>query len=93
MLAISLYCDSETTISRAYSNIYNGKSRNINIQYGYIRELISNELIIIVYVKCVNNLADPLRKRLSRDMIRKTASGMRLKLVIIDTSFGNPTSK
>jgi len=60
--AISLYYDSETTMSRAYNNIYNGKSRHISIQYGYIRELIINEIIIIVYMKYVNNLADPLKK-------------------------------
>ena len=31
MSAISLYYDSEATMSRAYSNIYNGKSRHISI--------------------------------------------------------------
>jgi hypothetical protein len=62
MSAISLYYDNETTMSWAYNNIYNGKSRHISIQYGYIRELIINEIIIIVYVKYVNNLADLLKK-------------------------------
>jgi hypothetical protein len=71
MSAIYLYCDSETTMSRAYSNIYNGKSRHISIRYGYIRELITNEVITIVYMKSMNNLADPLTKRLSRDILRK----------------------
>ena len=92
MLAISLYYDSEAAISQAYSNIYNGKSKNISIQYGYIQELINNESITIVYVNCVNNLAGLLTKGLFRDMVRKTTSGMRLKPVIIDTGFGNPTS-
>jgi hypothetical protein len=36
MLVISLYCDSEATMSRAYSNIYNGKSRHISIRHRYI---------------------------------------------------------
>ena len=62
MSAISLYCDSEATISRAYSNIYNGKSKHISIRHGYIRELITNGVITIIYVKSVNNLADPLTK-------------------------------
>jgi hypothetical protein len=92
MSAIYLYCDSETTMSRAYSNIYNGKSRHISIRYGYIRELITNEVITIVYMKSMNNLADPLTKRLSRDILRKTTNGMGLKLVIKDTSHRNPTS-
>ena len=91
MSAIYLYCDSETTMSRAYSNIYNGKSRHISIRYGYIRELITNEVITIVYMKSMNNLADPLTKRLSRDITKKT-NRMGLKLVIKDTSNRNPTS-
>jgi len=92
MLAISLYYDSEATMSRVYSNIYNGKSRHISIQHGYIRELIINGVITIVYVKSVNNLADPLTKRLSRDMVQKITNGMGLKPVIKNTSNRNPTS-
>ena len=88
---VSLYCDSETIMSRPYSNIYNGKSRHISIRHGYVRKLITNEVIIIVYMKFVNNLADPLIKRLSRDMVRKTTSGMGLKPVIKDTGNRNPT--
>jgi len=92
MSAISLYYDSETTMCRVYNNIYNGKSRHISIQYGYIRELVTNEVIIIVYVKYVNNLADPLKKRLSRDMVWKTTNGMWLIPVIKDNGNRNPTS-
>jgi hypothetical protein len=33
MSVISLYCDSEVVMSRAYSNIYDGKSRHISIQH------------------------------------------------------------
>jgi hypothetical protein len=92
MSAIFLYCDSEATMSRAYNNIYNGKSRHISIRHGYIWELITNGVITIVYVKSVNNLADPLTKRLFRDMVWKTTNGMGLKPVIKDTSNRNPTS-
>ena len=33
MSVISLYCDSEVVMSRAYSNFYDGKSRHISIQH------------------------------------------------------------
>jgi hypothetical protein len=89
MSTISLYYDSEATMSRAYSNIYNGKSRHISIRHGYIREFITNGVITIVYVKSMNNLADPLTKEPSRDMIQKTTNGMRLKPIIKDTSNRN----
>jgi hypothetical protein len=69
-------------MSRAYSNIYNDKSRHISIRHECIWELITNRVITIVYVKFMNNLADPLTKRLSRDIVQKTTNGMRLKLII-----------
>jgi hypothetical protein len=78
-------------MSRAYSNIYNGKSRYISIRHRYIRELFINGVITIVYVKSVNTLANPLTKGLSRDMVRKTTNEMGLKPVIKDTSNRNPT--
>jgi hypothetical protein len=37
MSAISLYCDSEATMSRAYNNIYNGKSRHKHLTWIYSR--------------------------------------------------------
>jgi len=79
-------------MSRAYSNIYNGKSRYISIRHRYIPELFINGVITIVYVKSVNTLANPLTKGLSRDMVRKTTNEMGLKPVIKDTSNRNPTS-
>jgi len=38
-----------------------------------------SEIIIIVYVKFVDNLTNLFKKRLSRDIVRKITSGMRLK--------------
>ena len=74
-----MYCDSEATLSRAYSQIYNGKSRHIGLKYDYIRQLIESGTISIVYIKSNNNLADPLTKAVSRDMVGVTAIGMGLK--------------
>jgi len=91
MSSIFLYCDNEATMSWAYSNIYNGKSRHINIKHRYIREFITNRVIIIVYVKSVNNLVNSLIKWLSRDIVWKITNGMGLKLVIKDIDNRNPT--
>jgi len=91
MSSIFLYYDNEATMSWAYSNIYNGKSRHINIKHRYIREFIINELIIIVYVKSINNLVNSLIKWLSRDIVWKITNGMCLKFVIKDTDNRNPT--
>ena len=77
--AISVYYDSEATLSRAYSKMYNGKSRHIGLIHDYIRKLIESGSISIFYIRSNNNLADPLTKAMSRDMVGVTSIGMGLK--------------
>ena len=79
MPAISIYCHSQATMLKAYSKIYNGKSRHISLRHEYVRQLIEDGVVSIVYVKSSGNLADPFTKGLSRDMVRLTSIGMRLK--------------
>ena len=80
MPAISLHCDSEATMSRAFSKIYNGNSRHIALRHEYARQLISDGIITVVYIRSYSNLADPLTKGPSRDMIKSTSSAMGLGL-------------
>lgn len=37
MSLISLHCDSEATLSRAYSQVYDGKSRHIGLRHSCVR--------------------------------------------------------
>ena len=66
ILAISVYCDSEATLGRAYNKMYNGKSRHIGLRHDYIRQLIESSTISIVYVRSNSNLANLLTKAVSR---------------------------
>ena len=91
MPAMFLHCESEATMSRAYSKVYNDKSRHISLWHEYIWELISSRFMTIVYVKSGNNLGDPLTKEVSRDMVRKTSSGMGLKPILKGIDNGKPT--
>lgn len=79
MPAISVHCDSQATMSRALSKVYNGKSRHISLRHDYIRQLIYDGIITIIYVRSCNNLADPFTKGLPRDLIRSTSIGMGLR--------------
>ncbi|KAH9715709.1 hypothetical protein KPL71_021156 [Citrus sinensis] len=76
---VSIHCDSEATLSRAYSQIYNGKSRHIGLIHNYVRQLLTDGVITIDFVKSCQNLADPLTKALARDIVFKTSKGMGLK--------------
>ncbi|GKA43897.1 zinc finger, CCHC-type containing protein [Tanacetum coccineum] len=55
--------------SRAYSQIYNGKSRHLGVRHSMVRELIRNGVISIEFVRTQHNLADHLTKGLARDLL------------------------
>nr|GEY03958.1 zinc finger, CCHC-type [Tanacetum cinerariifolium] len=76
---ISIRCDSAATLAKAYSQVYNGKSRHLGVRHSMIRELIMNGVISMECVRTQLNLADHLTKGLARDLVRKAAIGMGLK--------------
>ncbi|GKA93542.1 zinc finger, CCHC-type containing protein [Tanacetum coccineum] len=76
---ISIRCDSAATLAKAYSQMYNGKSRHLGVRHNMIREVITNGVISIEFVRSQQNLADHLTKGLARDLVIKSAEEMRLK--------------
>ena len=59
--------------------VYNGKSRHLGVRHSMIRELIMDGVISVEFVRTHDNLADHLTKGVSRDLVHKSAIGMRLK--------------
>ncbi|GKC86778.1 zinc finger, CCHC-type containing protein, partial [Tanacetum coccineum] len=76
---ISIHCDSVATLAKAYSQMYNGKSRHLGVRHSMIRELIMNGVISIEFVRSQQNLADHLTKGLVRDLVNKSVIGIGLK--------------
>ncbi|GJT86972.1 zinc finger, CCHC-type containing protein, partial [Tanacetum coccineum] len=70
--SISIHCDGAATLAKAYSQIYNGKSRHLGVRHNMIRELIMNGVISIEFVRSQHNLADHLAKGLARDLLIKS---------------------
>ena len=77
--AICIHCDSQSAIGRAQSHMYNGKSRHIRRRHNTVRQLLSNGIISIEYVKSKDNIADPLTKGLARELVENSSRGMGLK--------------
>ena len=67
--SISLHCDSQSAISVANNNAYNGKKRHIRIRHESVRDLITNGVICLDFVRSEKNLADPLTKGLNRKLV------------------------
>jgi hypothetical protein len=80
---ISIRCDSAATLAKAYSQMYNGKSRHLGVRHSMIRELIMNGVISIEFVRSQQNLADHLKKGLARELVLKSVKGMGLKSNIV----------
>ncbi|GKC20257.1 hypothetical protein Tco_1022407 [Tanacetum coccineum] len=76
---ISISCDSASTLAKAYSQMYNGKSRHLGVRHSMIRELIMNGVISIEFVRSQQILAYHLTKGLARDLIIKSVELMGLK--------------
>ncbi|GJR15371.1 ribonuclease H-like domain-containing protein [Tanacetum coccineum] len=47
---ISIRCDSAATLAKAYSQVYNGKSRHLGVRHSMIRELIMNGVISVEFI-------------------------------------------
>ena len=77
--AIWIHCDSQPAIGRAQSHIYNGKSRHIRRRHNTVRQILSNGIMTIEYIRSKENIADPLTKGLTREQVSKSSRGMGLK--------------
>ncbi|GKB99119.1 hypothetical protein Tco_0985256 [Tanacetum coccineum] len=75
---ISIRYDSVAALAKAYSQMYNGKSRHLGVRHNMILELITNGVIFIEFVRSQQNIADHLTKGLAKDLV-KSAEGMGLK--------------
>ncbi|GJT98488.1 zinc finger, CCHC-type containing protein [Tanacetum coccineum] len=62
---ISIFYDSPATLVKAYSQMYNRKSRHLGVRHSMIRELITNGMVSIEFVRSQQNLADHLMKGLA----------------------------
>ena len=76
---IHIHCDSQSAIARAQNNLYNGKSCHIRRRHKTTRQIISNVVITLDYIKSVGNLADPFTNALPRDIVAKSSKRMGLK--------------
>ena len=79
VFAICIHCNSQSVIGRAQSHIYNGKSRHIRRRHNTVRQLLSNGVMTIEYIRSKENIADPLTKGLTREQVSKSLRGMGLK--------------
>ncbi|GJR74314.1 zinc finger, CCHC-type containing protein [Tanacetum coccineum] len=78
---ISILCNSVATLAKAYSQMYNRKSRHLGVRHRMIRELIMNGVVSIDFVRSQQNLSDHLTKGLARDLVLNELKHMYLHII------------
>lgn len=71
-----IHCDSQVILARAFSEVYNEKSRYIGLRHSFVRKLIKDVIITLTYIQTSYNLVDPFTKPLARDLVKTTSRGM-----------------
>ncbi|GJV45047.1 retrovirus-related pol polyprotein from transposon TNT 1-94 [Tanacetum coccineum] len=66
---ISIRYDSAATLAKAYSHMYNGKSRHLGVRHSMIHERITNGVVSLEFVRSQQNLDDHFTKGLARDLV------------------------
>eukprot|EP00253_Pinus_taeda_P028497 PITA_28497 len=64
---IKIDCDSQTTIFLAKNPAYHSKTKKIDVQYHFVRDMTEDRKVLLVKVDTLKNIADALTKSVSFD--------------------------
>ena len=63
--AIRIDCDSQSSIFLAKNPGYHSKTKHIDVQYHFVRDMVEDKRVLLVKVDTLNNVADALTKFVS----------------------------
>ena len=63
--AIRIDCDSQSEIFLAKNPTYHSKTKNIDVQYHFVRDMVEDKRVFMVKVENLKNVADALMKSVS----------------------------
>lgn len=63
--AIRIDCDSQSAIFLAKNPTYHSKTKHIDVQYHFVRDMIEDKKVLLVKVDTLKNIADTLTKSVS----------------------------
>ncbi|OIT30165.1 retrovirus-related pol polyprotein from transposon tnt 1-94, partial [Nicotiana attenuata] len=73
--SVLVYCDSEAEISSTKDPKFHCKTKHIDNNYNYARDMVRRKVVNVKYVSTKDMLTHPLTKPLSRDaFVRHTRS-------------------
>ena len=63
--AIRIDCDSQSAIFLAKNPSYHSKTKHIDVQYHFVRDMVKAKRVLLVKVDTLKNVADTLTKSVS----------------------------
>eukprot|EP00253_Pinus_taeda_P027349 PITA_27349 len=65
--AIRIDCDSQSAIFLANNPAYHSKTKHIDVQYRFVRDMIEDKKVLLVKVDTLKNIVDALTKSMSSE--------------------------
>lgn len=65
--AIRIDCDNQSAIFLAKNPAYHSKTKHIDVQYHFVRDMIEDKKVLLVKVDTLKNTADALTKSVSSE--------------------------
>ena len=63
--AIRIDCDSQSSIFLVKNHAYHSKTKYIDVQYHFVRDMVEDKKVLLVKVDTLKNIADALMKSMS----------------------------
>ena len=64
---VRLDCDSQSAIFLAKNLAYHAKTKHIDVQYHFVRDMVEDKKVLLEKVDTVKNVADSLTKSISTE--------------------------
>lgn len=81
VLKALIHYNSQANLARGFTEVYNGKSRNIGLRHSFMRNLIKDEIISLSYIPSSYNVVVMFTKPLARDLMKTTSRGTLLQII------------
>jgi hypothetical protein len=63
--AMKISCDSQSAIFMEKNTVYHSKTKNIDVQYHFVRDMVESNKVLLEKVDTLENIADSLTKLVS----------------------------
>ena len=78
---VLIYSDSTSTLAYAKDPKYHEKSKHIDIQHHYIRDMVTQGEVVLRHISSGSMVADPLTKPIARDVFISHVGSMGLRRI------------